>query len=175
MPAASNETARDRADEVTAATADRTASETGDETVPETPHVTAGDAESSFDDRPAEDYYAHERTRDDYGSDSSDYSSDSDSDYVDRANTLIRLLYTLLFLLISRVVEAAVGVIVLFQLGFAFVTNSRPNPAVNGFARRVIEYGYQIAHYITYNREQPPFPFDEFPDEPESPDGPHRT
>ena len=88
-----------------------------------------------------------------------------DHDYVDRVETLIRLLYTLLFFLVIRVLEAAIGVIVFFQLAFALITNRTPNPAVNAFARRVIEYGYQIAHYVTYNRDRPPFPFDELPPE----------
>jgi hypothetical protein len=82
---------------------------------------------------------------------------------LDRVETLIRLLYTLLFFLILRVVEATLGVIVFFQLVFALVTNRTPNPAVNSFARRVVEYGYQIAHYLTFNRDKPPFPFDELP------------
>ena len=89
-----------------------------------------------------------------------------DGDELDRVETLIRVLYSLLFFLIIQVIEAAVGVIVLFQLIFALVTNSTPNPAVNAFARRVVEYGYQIAHYLTYNRDQPPFPFDELPADP---------
>lgn len=90
-----------------------------------------------------------------------------DGDYVDRVETLVRVLYTLLFFLIARVIEAAVGVIVFFQLVFSLITNRTPNPAVNAFARRVIEYGYQIGHYVTHNRKKPPFPFDELPDEPE--------
>ena len=109
--------------------------------------------ESSFEPR-----HPHEPDR----RDASEHNGDGD--YVERVETTIRILYTLLFFLILRVVEAATGVIVLFQLIFALVTNRAPNPAVGDFARRVIEYGYQIAHYVTYNRERPPFPFDELPD-----------
>jgi hypothetical protein len=58
-------------------------------------------------------------------------------------------------------------VIVMFQLIFALITKSTPNPVVNSFAKRVIEYAYQIGHYVTYNRDQPPFPFDELPREEE--------
>lgn len=83
---------------------------------------------------------------------------------VERVETLIRLLYTLLFFLIIQVLEAAVGVIVFFQLLFALITNRTPNPAVTDFGRKVIEYGYQIGHYVTYNRARPPFPFDELPE-----------
>ena len=97
----------------------------------------------------------------------------ADEDELDRVETLIRILYSLLFFLIIQVIEAAVAVIVFFQLIFALVTNSTPNPAVNTFARRVIEYAYQIAHYLTYNRDQPPFPFDELPSDPR-PDDPTR-
>jgi hypothetical protein len=84
---------------------------------------------------------------------------------LDRVETVVRVLYTLLFFLVIRVVEAVIGVVVLFQLVFALVTNRTPNPAINGFARRVIEYAYQIGHYLTFNRDKPPFPFDELPDE----------
>ena len=87
-------------------------------------------------------------------------------DELDRVETLIRVLYSLLFFLIIQVVETVVAVIVIFQLIFALVTNSTPNPSVNTFARRVIEYGYQISHYLTFNRNQPPFPFDELPSDP---------
>jgi hypothetical protein len=94
----------------------------------------------------------------------------ADEDELDRVETLIRILYSLLFFLIIQVIEAALAVIVFFQLIFALVTNSTPNPAVNTFARRVIEYAYQIAHYLTYNRDQPPFPFDELPSDPRADD-----
>ena len=89
----------------------------------------------------------------------------ADDGEVDRVDTVVRLLYTLLFFLIIRVVEGAIGLIVFFQLVFALVTKSTPNPAITSFARRVVEYGYQIGHYVTYNRDRPPFPFDELPDE----------
>jgi len=84
---------------------------------------------------------------------------------LDRVDTVIRLLYTLLFFLIIRVVETAVGLIVAFQLIFALITNRAPNPAVTSFAKRMIEYAYQIGHYVTYNRDLPPFPFDQLPEE----------
>ena len=113
----------------------------------------ARETDSVFDD-PAS------QTRGSYGDDPF-----ADGDAVDRVETFIRLLYTLLFFLVIRIVEAAVAVIVFFQLSFALITNRTPNPAVNAFARRVIEYGYQIGHYVTYNRDQPPFPFDELPPE----------
>jgi hypothetical protein len=87
-----------------------------------------------------------------------------DEDHVERVETSIRVLYTLLFFLIFQVIEAAAGVIIFFQIVFALITNRTPNPAVTDFARRVIEYGYQIGHYLTYNREKPPFPFDELPE-----------
>ena len=96
------------------------------------------------------------------------YEDGTKGDSVDRVETLVRILYTLLFFLIARVIEAAIGVIVFFQLVFSLITNRTPNPAVNAFARRVIEYGYQIGHYVTHNRDQPPFPFDELPSEHEN-------
>ena len=120
----------------------------------------------AFDDPAFSDPGRDEPGFDDRAFDSAGYGAQhADGDDLDRVETLIRVLYTLLFFLIIQVVEAAVGVIVFFQVVFALITNREPNPAVTAFARRVIEYGYQIAHYLTYNRDQPPFPFDELPSE----------
>jgi hypothetical protein len=34
---------------------------------------------------------------------------------------------------------------------------------VTRFAHRIVLYAYEIGQYVTYNKEQQPFPFDDFP------------
>ncbi len=85
---------------------------------------------------------------------------------IERSETGIRILYTILFLLAIQVVEFVLGVAVLFQLAFALVTRTAPPERVREFAERVIRYAYQVAQYLTWNRDRAPFPFDDFPPDP---------
>lgn len=84
---------------------------------------------------------------------------------IERKDTALRLVYTLFFVLIVRVVEAVVGVVVLFSLAFTLITKRPPSTGVKRFANRTISYLYHILRYATYNETTPPFPFADFPDE----------
>ena len=82
---------------------------------------------------------------------------------IERSETGIRALYTILFLLVIHAIEVVLGVLVLFDLVFALVTRSAPPGRVREFADRVIRYAVEVVSYLTYNREAAPFPFDAFP------------
>ena len=84
---------------------------------------------------------------------------------IERKDTAIRLVYTLFFVVIVRIVEAVVGVVVVFSLVFTLLTKRPPSESVKRFANRTISYLYQILRYATYNEPLPPFPFAEFPQE----------
>jgi hypothetical protein len=84
---------------------------------------------------------------------------------IERKDTAIRLVYTLFFVVIVRVVEAVLGVVVVFSLVFTFITKRPPRESVKRFANRTISYLYHILRYATYNETLPPFPFAEFPSE----------
>ena len=84
---------------------------------------------------------------------------------IERKDTAIRLVYTLFFVVIVRVVEAVVGVVVVFSLVFTLITKRPPSESVKRFANRTISYLYHILRYATYNETSPPFPFAEFPQE----------
>ncbi len=84
---------------------------------------------------------------------------------IDRVETGIRALLTLLFFMIARVAEAVLGVVVLFGLLYTLVTQQEPNPAVRRFSQRVLDYLVEIVRYLTYNDDEAPFPFREFPAE----------
>jgi hypothetical protein len=93
---------------------------------------------------------------------------------IDRVDTAIRILITLLFFVIARVGEGVLGAVIFFELLFTLVTKDPPSPRVRQFANRVIAYLYRIARYLTYNEPVAPFPFQDFPPEVEAPGEPRR-
>ena len=84
---------------------------------------------------------------------------------IERKDTAIRLLYTLFFVVVVRVVEVVMGVVALFNLVFTLITKRPPSESVRRFANRTISYLYRVLRYATYNETLPPFPFAEFPSE----------
>ena len=84
---------------------------------------------------------------------------------IERTDTGIRILFSVLFLLIAEVVQMILGLAVLFSLAFALVTKRPPSERVRHFTNRTISYLYQVFRYVTYNAAEPPFPFADFPAE----------
>jgi hypothetical protein len=91
---------------------------------------------------------------------------------IDRVDTGIRILLTLVFFLIARVGEAVLVAVIVFELLFTLVTKQPPSLRVRQFANRVIAYLYRTARYLTYNEPRAPFPFQDFPPEVEPPGQP---
>lgn len=83
---------------------------------------------------------------------------------IDRKDTGIRILLTILFVLIAGLVESVLGLIVLFALLWALITKQPPGVGVRALANRIIAYYYRIGRYLTYNESLVPFPFSEFPE-----------
>lgn len=88
---------------------------------------------------------------------------------IDRGATGIRIVLTLLFAVIARLIEVLLTVVVLFGLGFALVTRQPPSRKLREFANQVCTYLYRTTRYLTYNESEPPFPFTDFPDAIEPP------
>ena len=84
---------------------------------------------------------------------------------IERKETGIRILLTVLFVLILHAIEVVLGVIVLFELAFALVTKRPPSEHVVRFANRIITYTVQLLRYLTYQDDFRPFPFADFPAE----------
>jgi hypothetical protein len=83
---------------------------------------------------------------------------------IDRKDTGIRILLTILFVLIWGVVESVLGLIILFALLWALITKQPPAVGVRALANRIITYYYRIGRYLTYNESLVPFPFSDFPE-----------
>ena len=91
---------------------------------------------------------------------------DSPEGRIERGETGVRLLITLLFFLIVQVVEAVLAVLILFSVGFALVTQTEPSEVVKRFTARVMDYVVEIIDYLSYNDPEhlgPPFPFRDLP------------
>ncbi len=86
---------------------------------------------------------------------------------IDRIETGVRALKTVLFFVIVRVVELTLLVVVLFELLYVLVTGQDPAASVKRFAARVTDYLVEIVRYLTYIDDEAPFPFRDFPPEPE--------
>ncbi len=84
---------------------------------------------------------------------------------IERKDTGIRMLLTLLFVVILHAVEVVLAVTVLFSLAVALITKRPPGEQVRSFANRTLSYLYRIVRYLTYNEHQAPFPFADFPRE----------
>jgi hypothetical protein len=88
---------------------------------------------------------------------------------LERKDTGIRILLSLLFVVILQVVQSVLGVVIVFALAFALITKRLPGERVTRFANRTLSYVYHILRYLTYNAHEPPFPFADFPPELEPP------
>ena len=86
-----------------------------------------------------------------------------DTTVIDRSVTGKRILLTLLFVIIVRLLEAVIAVVVLFELGYSLITKRPPSTRVTSFAQRMLRYGFDIGQYMICNKDQPPFPFDDLP------------
>lgn len=88
--------------------------------------------------------------------------SDELKQNISRTETWIRLLYMMLFAVIYSFAGVVLGAIVLLQFGFVLFTATR-NPHLLRVGASMSLFLYQILLYITYNTDERPFPFSEWP------------
>lgn len=73
----------------------------------------------------------------------------------------LRLLYMLLFAVIYGITELVLFVVVLFQFIHSFT--GRVNKNLREFGQSLGTFIYQIVQFLTYNTEELPFPFGDWP------------
>jgi len=89
--------------------------------------------------------------------------ADIPAEEIERRDTGLRILISLLFMVIAALIESLVGLIVIFELLWSLITRQPPRPRVRELANRIVAYYYRIGRYLTYNESEPPFPFSDFP------------
>lgn len=87
---------------------------------------------------------------------------------IPRRQIAIRFLYTLLFLAVMGFVKGIVFLTTFFQYIYLFI-NQTPSETARNFGNQAASYGYRVMRYLTLNDNARPFPFQEFPQEVESP------
>ena len=78
-------------------------------------------------------------------------------------NTWIRGFFILLFAAILGLAKVVVGFVVLFQFGHTLITR-QTNERLLGFGASLAVYIQYVVQYLTYNTDEKPFPFGEWPD-----------
>ncbi|MCP4007205.1 MAG: DUF4389 domain-containing protein [bacterium] len=89
---------------------------------------------------------------------------DFDSGEIDRVDTVVRIFYTLLFILGLGVLRGGIYVLVAFQLGYTLITQAPPNERIGEVSNRLVAYYYRVLRYLTHNDAIKPFPFTDFPE-----------
>lgn len=74
----------------------------------------------------------------------------------------VRILFTLFFLLIYRVLDIVVLVTTIAQWLFVVVTGDA-NPWLHRFSQGLALYVQQIVAYLTQTSDQKPYPFEDWP------------
>jgi hypothetical protein len=77
-------------------------------------------------------------------------------------STWVRVLYMLLFVLAYSAAEFVLGVTVVIQVIIKLVTGSL-NERLKKFGKQISVYIYDVLNFLTFNTEDKPFPFDEWP------------
>ncbi len=77
-------------------------------------------------------------------------------------NTWIRFLYMVMFAVFFGIAEFVLTVVVVFQF-FATLITGRSNEQLKEFGASLSRYCYDILRYLTFNSEDHPFPFSDWP------------
>jgi hypothetical protein len=87
-----------------------------------------------------------------------------DSKTFPRKKIVVRLLYTLFFLIIFEILKIIIQVSVLFQYVYLLISKTYNNP-VRNFTNKVSVYAYKVLRYVALNENEKPYPFHDFPQE----------
>ncbi len=84
------------------------------------------------------------------------------TDELQRESILLRILWMLLFAMVWQVAELLLGGTVLLQLGYRLFYGA-PNAGLLTFGDSLSQYLAQIGRFGTFNSEEKPWPFADWP------------
>ena len=84
------------------------------------------------------------------------------TDRIEEPSIWIRGLYMLLFAIITRLTELVIGVVMLIQFVLKAATGNINTDLLN-FGDQLSRYLFKIVQFQTFNSEDKPFPFDQWP------------
>ncbi|GEM_PF-1901526 len=94
--------------------------------------------------------------------------SDEGADYYKDRSTWMRGLFMLLFAALFHVTAAVTGAVAVVQFLWKLITGDT-NPRLLRFGEDLARYFYQIMQFLTFNTEEKPFPFADWPSAPPAP------
>ena len=94
--------------------------------------------------------------------------SDPGTAYYKDRGTWIRGLFMLLFVALYNVAAVLIGAVAILQFAWKLVSGET-NPRLLSFGEDLSRYFYQILRYLTFNTEEKPFPFADWPSPPPTP------
>lgn len=83
-------------------------------------------------------------------------------EHLTRRQTWLRGLFIVLFSIIYSIAGMVLTAIVVFQFVSMLVSGTR-NPMLLAFGQQLSIYLYQVLLYVTFNRDERPWPFDAWP------------
>ena len=79
-----------------------------------------------------------------------------DSKIFPRKKIVIRLLYTIFFLIVFEILKIIIQVSVLFQYVYLLISKTYSNP-IRNFTNKVSVYAYKVLRYVTLNENEKPY------------------
>lgn len=79
-----------------------------------------------------------------------------------RRDTWSRALFVILFALIYSIAEIVLATTVVLQFGFVLISGER-NQKLLEFGDNLSKFIYQILRFVTFNSDDRPFPFSDWP------------
>jgi len=76
---------------------------------------------------------------------------------------IVRALYTILYLIIIRLISMVLFVIAITQYIYSWLTGE-PNEKILHFTEDLAEYSKQLVSYVGFNTDEKPWPVGEWPD-----------
>ena len=84
-------------------------------------------------------------------------------DDLQRESILLRIVWMLVFVIVWQLAEIVLGAVVLLQLGYR-VFYGAPNGGLLAFGDSLSQYLAQIGRFGTFNSEEKPWPFTDWPE-----------
>jgi len=88
---------------------------------------------------------------------------------LERESILLRILWMVVFVIVWQLAELVLGGVVLLQLGYRLFYGA-PSASLLGFGDSLSQYLAQIGRFGTFNTEEKPWPFADWPT-PQAPQG----
>ena len=82
-----------------------------------------------------------------------------------RSSTWLRFIFMVLFAIFYSIAAWLLVILIVFQFIVTLITAS-PNERLKPFSRQLTQYIYDIFMYLSYNSENKPFPFSDWPADP---------